>query len=300
MSVLKFSLLLMIYLGMNTARAETVSAIAFNTWGVPIASYDTWRWGKTMQEIAKISPDFVGLEEVFTLKAQRKFTHKDYPYRAQGPRFFPRLISSGLRILSKHPIERKASLVFRSCKADDCLSRKGALLVVADLPSGRKINVVVTHMNARGEDNIRKDQVDQLQAFMTYYAEPNAPILLIADFNFNPSSALYPYSLQSLQLTDTWTATHPASEPGLTSDCENNHYARKYSIAHHFSLVRERIDFMLTRGLKPLSSEIIFNTGTLYSDHYGVYATFDVDETTERSEKMASADTFNQSEEVYY
>lgn len=264
--------------GASPAAAESISVISLNTWGVPFASYDRWRYAEAMEQISAIGPDFVLLQEVFSCKGKHDFRNYDlYPYQTQGPRAAPRLVSSGLRILSKHPILRKAQLVYRTCINDDCLSRKGALLAVVRLPSGAKLNLVTTHLNARGGDWARKDQLDQLKIFLDYYKEPGAPILIGGDFNLNPTSPLYPKLLTDLGVQDTWSETHDASDPGYTSDPENNRYARDYSIRHGFPLVRERIDFLLAQNLKPTQNEVIFDGEQPLSDHYGLQASYELE-----------------------
>jgi endonuclease/exonuclease/phosphatase family metal-dependent hydrolase len=268
----------------HSFATDTFSFIELNTWGVPFAAPKTWRYKMAMETIKQLSPDFVALEEVFTIRAKHAFKDKEiYPYHVDGPHFFPRLVGSGLRILSKHPIERKATLVYRNCQKDDCLSRKGALLAVVRLPSGQKLNLAVTHLNARGEDTTRQDQVNQLKTFLKFYIEPGAPLLLVGDFNFGPASALYSSLKSDLGLTDAWTATHPNGEPGYTADYTTNHYAREYAAAHGLQQTQDRINLLLNHGLKSLTSELIFNTGELISDHYGLKASFEVPAPAEAS-----------------
>lgn len=259
-----------------TSSAETIKAISFNIWGVPLAAYDLWRFDAAMDEMAQMNADFIGLQEVFTPRAHRNFWHPAYPYTARGVRAPPRLISSGLRLLSKHPIEWTATLVYRTCKKDDCLSRKGALLALARLPSGKKVNVVVTHLNARGEDWARQDQLDQLKLFIDYYRDPKAPLVILGDLNFSPESPLYPKMLSDFSVQDAWTQTQ-STDPGYTNDCDLNTYARRYAERYNFPIVRERIDYILTQGATAIETKLIFNEPTqLRSDHFGIIATLEL------------------------
>lgn len=288
----RFSGILLCGLLALPAFAQTeLSIVAFNTWGVPFAAKDrrrdipdserlspSERYERAMKEITALRPDLVVLSEVFTAKGKKRFKNdKVYPYRVDGPGAFPKLISSGLRILSRYPIEGYATLVYKGCKKDDCFSRKGALLAVVRLPSGKRVNVVATHLNARGEDDIRESQILQLHNFVRYYREPDAPVLIAGDFNFDPASGVYSKMLSLLRVEDTWTRLHNASEPGYTSDCETNYYARDYFERYHFPIARERIDYLLTDRLPALESRLILNTGMLYSDHYGLFARYSLE-----------------------
>jgi endonuclease/exonuclease/phosphatase family metal-dependent hydrolase len=248
----------------------------FNTWGVPVVVWDTGRYAQAMKALEELNPDVILLEEVFSGKGKRAFHSEAYPYEAHGPKGFPRILNSGLKILSKYPIERRATLVYGSCSSLDCLSRKGALLVVIALPNGKKLNVVVTHLNTtkNSETEGQLKQLAQLSLFISTYAEKNSPILVGGDFNFEAESSPYPYLLQHLHewaghsVTDLWTQTHAADEPGFTSDGYDNHYASDYSRRTRSPIDRKRIDYLFS-DLTPVSSQVIFKE-TPYSDHYGL------------------------------
>ncbi len=260
------------------------SVVAFNTWGVPFAVKDTYRYAQAMDAIEFMNPDFVFLEEVFSRKGRRDFHSSLYPFEVNGPRALPRLVSGGVRLLSKYPIVSSAKMAFWDCVKDDCLSKKGALLAVVRLPNQKKLNLVLTHLNARGGDAVRNAQIDQLKFFLDEFADKASPVLMVGDFNFNPESASYPHALKTLQVQDTWAETHFLGEPGFTYDTTHNEYARDYALKHGFPLVEERIDFLFVRSagnlqLKPISSDLIFNQSPLLSDHYGLKASFRLEST---------------------
>ena len=108
------------------ALSASFSVVSLNTWGVPYAVKDTFRYAEAMRAIEKISPDFVFLEEVFSAKGKRAYQSDQYPYVVNGPKAFPKLVGSGIRLLSKYPIFRSAKMAYNNCVADDCLSKKGA------------------------------------------------------------------------------------------------------------------------------------------------------------------------------
>ena len=259
------------------------SMVSFNTWGVPFAVKDTFRYAAAMREIEKLAPDFVFLEEVFSHKGRRGFHSELFPYEVNGPRALPKLVSSGLRLLSKYPVVRSAKMAFADCVKDDCLSKKGALLALVELPDGKKVNLVGTHLNARGDETIRVAQINQLKSFIDEFAEPGYPTLISGDFNYSPLSPEYTYGLKTFDVKDAWTEVHGDQDLGLTYDSDLNEYAHDYCLQHNFPLVKERIDLLLIQSaeqlkLQPVNSRLIFNEKPYYSDHFGLFATFTLTE----------------------
>jgi endonuclease/exonuclease/phosphatase family metal-dependent hydrolase len=260
------------------AHAEKLKVMIYNTWGVPISAWDTWRFKESMKEIERLNPDIVLLSEMFTAKAKHKFKSKQYPYHADGANWFPRLVGSGLRILSKYPIDLHAILTYNACESTDCLSRKGANLVTVTLPSGKKLNVVGTHLNADGGEASRIDQLKQLNIFSDWYEDKTAPTIIAGDFNFNPLSNEYQYARQSMQVSDAWEDTHSSSDAGFTYDCYENHYAHDYTLKTGGRLFKSRIDYIFLRGnIKTMSTTLEMNTpDNTFSDHYAIMGEFEI------------------------
>jgi len=265
-----------------SAHALTFKIIQFNTWGVPLMVEDCSRYSQAMERIESRSPDVVILEEVFTRKGKKAFHRESYPYEARGPRAFPKLVSSGLRILSRFPITRVSQTVFRRCTESDCLARKGAILVVLDLPDGQKLNVVATHLDSGKMVNVRLSQLKQIQTLIETGGEPGAATVFAGDLNFIEDSIEYPRMMSALGMTDGWRATHAVSDPGFTYDTTQNRYAHDYSIKTHEPPLRGRIDYVLSKDgalslITPTDSKVIFNEEPLLSDHYGLETEFMID-----------------------
>lgn len=273
-----FLFLILSVVSVSTAQADTIKVLIYNTWGVPFVSWDRWRYDAAMKAIEDLNPDVVLLSEIFTHKGKHEFKSKKYPYRADGGNWFPRLVGSGTRILSKFPIDMHATLTYNACHSEDCLSRKGANMAIVTLPSGKKLNIVGTHLNAAGGENIRISQLDQLAIFSDWYEDKSAPTIIAGDLNFNPLSNEYQYAKKKMNVSDAWEETHFASEPGYTYDCFENHYAHDYTIKTNGALFKSRIDYLFHRGnIKALSTQITMNNEeNLFSDHYGVMGEFEI------------------------
>lgn len=277
--IIKSILLLGFILRGQEALAQSIKVIQFNTWGVPIAVKDTFRYWEAMDAIESRDPDLIVLQEIFSRKGKGAFHSPNYPFEVRGPLGFPRPISSGLRILSKHPILASAQVSFCKCTGADCLSKKGAVIAVVLLPSGSTLNLLVTHLDAGTKDSVRISQMEQMRSLLENYGDPNAPLIVSGDFNFSDRSEAYDRMLNFFQTKDTWTETHSSSEPGYTYDAYENRYAREYSIKTNTPLIKERIDFVLYRSgvsgsLSAKRTQILFKEEPLYSDHYGIEAEF--------------------------
>jgi endonuclease/exonuclease/phosphatase family metal-dependent hydrolase len=269
--------LLAIVLTAKLANAEKIRVLNFNTWGVPFAVWDKDRYAKAMSAIEKYDPDFVVLEEVFSDKGRRAFKSDLYPYVANGPGFFPRLLGSGLRILSKYPFNSVITRPYHECIGVDCLAHKGSALVEVTLPCGKTLSLLGTHLDANENAKIRVSEIDELKKLVDS-RDPTTATLIVGDFNFGPSADAYRYAKEQLQVTDSWVETHSAEEPGLTYDIATNHYAHDYCIKTHDQLIQDRFDLMFHSGaITPLSSTVIFNTeDSLFSDHYGLLSEFEI------------------------
>jgi endonuclease/exonuclease/phosphatase family metal-dependent hydrolase len=265
-------------LASHHAQADTIRVLTYNTWGVPLTAWDTWRYEQAMRAIETLNPDIVLLNEVFTRKGKRKFKSQLYPHQAEGPGTSPRLVGSGLKILSRFPILKRAILSYRACKGTDCLSRKGAALTVIQLPNGKKLNLIGTHLDASGPASLRLSQLEQLKNFQKTYVDPTAPMILAGDMNFRSGSDEHEHVQKHFELEDAWLKTHASSEPGHTYDCYENKYAREYSQRTREPMIRERLDYLFTTPeIRTIKTELKFNDeGNLFSDHYALMGEFEI------------------------
>lgn len=260
-----------------SANAKAIKVLNYNTWGVPFTAWDTWRFEAAMEKIEEMDPDVVVLSEVFTIKGKRHFKSSQYPYQVDGPRPSGRLVGSGLRILSKHPIVQFATLKYKACKGSDCFSRKGAALVTLSLPEDKKINIVATHLDATGR-SARLSQLNQLRTFSEWYEDRNSPTIFAGDMNFSPNTPEYNFTVGQLSLNDSWLESHLPTEPGYTYDCKLNHYAREYSKKTGEKMIQKRLDYLFHRGsIHTVQTELKFNHDeNLFSDHFGLMGVFEI------------------------
>jgi len=131
--------------------------------------------------------DIIVFQEAFDPRARRilKKRLKDtYPYMV-GPANragFRLKTNSGVWIVSKIPIKELEQIDYKDCKADDCLARKGALLVEAEW-HGVPFQVLGTHLNAGGPEWIRLNQYKEIRDLIDRHKKENVPQFLCGDFN---------------------------------------------------------------------------------------------------------------------
>lgn len=167
-------------------------------------------------------PDVVLIQEGFRDEIWDLIDESGYPYVARGPRKgqrdenylksekpdFRRVKyrrqgegwgkwgSSGLWVLSNHPIDWVKSHAYRYCAGLDCLANKGVMLVsiqVAGLPTS--VEIADTHLNSHGASKVPRKrynqahflQTQELGRFLQASRTPGAPLIVGGDFNVRRS-----------------------------------------------------------------------------------------------------------------
>jgi endonuclease/exonuclease/phosphatase family metal-dependent hydrolase len=131
---------------------------------------------------------------------------------------------------------------------------------------GRTVRVIATHLESFYEP-VQEAQAVELA---TGPGDTTLPVIIAGDLNTGPgSSQTASYSfLTAAGFTDTWAATHPATDPGFTDA-----YYTEDPLTP--SVPSERIDLVLVRGAVVPSAPKDYLTGTESphpSDHAGVVA----------------------------
>lgn len=228
------------------AKSVTFSVMTYNVEGLP--SLVRKGRGKALKQIGRElaemrakgkEPDVVLIQEGFRDEVWSLIDQSGYPYVARGPRKgqrdknylqgektdyrrvkYPRQGegwgkwgSSGLWVLSNHPIDWVKSHAYRYCAGLDCLANKGVMLVsvqVAGLPTS--VEIADTHMNSHGASKVPRKryneahalQTQELGRFLSAGRTPGAPLIVGGDFNvrrspdrFDKIMADYPFMVVS-------------------------------------------------------------------------------------------------------
>jgi len=237
------------------------------------------KWGKRTQRIAAIANrldeyDVVCLEEVWIQEDQELFRIIGKEKGLLYSHVFSSglLGSSGLQVLSRHPIQevhfhryRLNGQIFRVDHGDYHVGKGFGLAKI--LVNGTKMSIILTHTIAQyyQDDTYHPDRISQaweMARFVQMNSRPDEPIILVGDMNCKPDSIEYNILTQLGNLKDSFQEVNPKL-PGLTTIGPN----------------QQRIDFIFysfnkCKDWNLISSKVTLNTEILYSDHYGLSSTF--------------------------
>ena len=261
--------------------ALVLDVLTYNTALLPSMAANT----RQAERAAVMAPHLVGydvvvLQELF-VDAWRDALLDEladaYPYRgdlvgSDGARMMPWRQDGGVMILSRWPIERRATHLFAgTCSGTDCLADKGiayAALRVGD----RLVHVFGTHaQSVYGGDprGVRAAQFVQFQAFVAAQAiPPDEPVVLAGDFNADAFTDELDDVLATLRVA--WPEV--VGEVRATWDPANNAFAggrRVQWLDYVFVSVDHAVPTMAWNRVLPLRD------GDLdLSDHFAVQGRF--------------------------
>jgi endonuclease/exonuclease/phosphatase family metal-dependent hydrolase len=140
--------------------------------------------------------------------------------------------SSGLWVLSDHPINWVKSHAYHYCAGLDCLANKGVMLVSLDVPGlPTPVEIADTHLNSKGASGVPRNrnrtahhlQAAELGQFMETDRTPGAPLIVGGDFNvmhapdrYDYVMQRYPFEVVSQVCFRSPTAATPRSRPTAT------------------------------------------------------------------------------------
>lgn len=206
---------LLLLIGTLTASAEEIKLLTWNVFMLPKPINFTKQAERTPMiaaELKKSDYDFIVLQEAWIARFRNTVTKelKDkYPYSIHLPRVrrLFKLLNSGLLILSRHPFEVLNHHYYNNCTHSDCFSSKGVLLIEATLPSGKKVQIATSHLQAWNDKKaleVRKFQLEEANDLFKTYSRPGVPLIFAGDFNIDGKLDLeYPGALKLLGMEST-------------------------------------------------------------------------------------------------
>lgn len=271
-----FRCLVIAFLGLSfcplplKATGQQVTVLTWNIKFLPrilahIHHYPMKRVPLIAAQLNALPYDIVVLQEAFDRSCNRKLKkllHEKYPYcigPANQKGGFK--ISSGVMIFSRYPLKWLGEVDFETCEKEDCMARKGGLLVEADV-QGRRLQILGTHMEAGGSDALKTSQLVELGGLLDRFAESGVPQLACGDFNIaSDNSRLYPYILYLLKAEDgPLTGELKYTSDHLLNDMESYNPSR-----------RHLIDYILYRGngVQPVSvtRQVVRHTQRWHKKH---------------------------------
>jgi len=174
----------------SSGKMPSLKVLSWNIYMLPPLAKITGKRqrAKVIAELLRDSEwDILVLQEAFHPAARRilsKGLSASYPH-AIGPanQKFSIRTNSGIWMLSRHPIEELGVVDYAECQGfDDCMARKGALLVEMDF-HGKRVQILGTHLQAGGPQSIRHSQYEEMRALLDAHAKPGILQLVCGDMN---------------------------------------------------------------------------------------------------------------------
>lgn len=213
------------------SQATEMRLLTWNVYMLPSpikASKQKMRKESIVQELSvrQEQYDVMVFQEMFSGDLRKKLSQAlkaTHPYTysmGKGTRIL-HPFGPGLFILSKYPFEIKDKVYYKKCSGADCLAAKGAFLAELTLDEGKKIQVIVTHMQAGQKPKKRKvraHQIEQLRAFMKRNKRSQVPQILAGDFNINSlSTEEFPEVISYLSVKAPFDTKIPETEMSTDS-----------------------------------------------------------------------------------
>ncbi len=157
--------------------------------------------------LMKESADVIVVQEAFDGYANRVLRRKlkpMYPYCAgwKNRKVITYKRAGGVLMFSKYPMKELESITYSKCKGIDCIGHKGSMLVEVEHPK-QKFQVLGTHMQAGGGNEIKKSQHEEAGTLLKRHEEKGVPQFAAGDFNTHKvDTVLYPHLLKAMCCED--------------------------------------------------------------------------------------------------
>lgn len=260
---------------------KTIKILSWNIYMMPgfLSRLNGPRARQIGQLLANSKYDVIVFEEAFCPFARRAIRHQigtqfSYEVGPANRKLFSLKTNSGLWILSRFPIVSSQSIIFKSHRGVDALSRKGAILVDLDV-RGKRIQVAATHLQNAGGPAVRHKQcIEVYQRLLKPSEKEGVPQFICGDFNIDKFTMVesYRFMLASLDAADG----ELLGEGCFSYDRLNNDLQVERGTGRNlidYILVRQNGDWIncITRQIMPLRKKWHPRHEDL-SDHYAIEA----------------------------
>lgn len=280
--MLKFFLLAVLF--MNFAQAETVRILAWNVFMLPKPIHFSLQKERTpliIEEINKSEDDIIVLQEAFSgdFRAKlRKRTKDKYPhqYYLNRKRFSFTVYGSGVYFLSKYPLKDLGYSYYKDCTKADCFASKGVAVMEVSLPSGKKIHLGGTHLQAGGKEKsqrIRVKQLSQIKKLFESTRNENIPQILVGDLNIDALlGAEFAGALALLDMSSGALEGEPGYSNGYTIGCYSKPGDDNKQWLDHVLINPNRSQgHVISRKIRPYYG-VIKGQNCPLSDHWAIEA----------------------------
>jgi endonuclease/exonuclease/phosphatase family metal-dependent hydrolase len=283
---LKFILLITIFLKPLLSHAEDFKLLSWNVFMIPKPinfSKQATRTKMMAEKLQDNSYDVMLFQEAF-LKSFRtamagafrqSHPYHEYLQRSVRP---THILNSGLFVMSRHPIKVLDHFYFNQCTHSDCFAAKGVLLFEVSLPSGKSIQLAVSHTQAWEDQkakSVRATQMQEIYDLLKKHQRPLVPQILAGDLNMDAlKDPEYQKTLKLFEMVDHPLTGNLTATSGFPITCykkpgksEEMTWLDHIWLAPHGS----EANFIDKKALN--FTGLFFGIECPLSDHYAVEAT---------------------------
>jgi endonuclease/exonuclease/phosphatase family metal-dependent hydrolase len=198
-----------------TSVAQDLKVMTWNTFLIP-PPWNSTKQTERVEAMEELLPnmdqDVIFFQEAFYNSKRNKLieslkkTHL-YSVVPKSGKKLKHIQDSGLFMASKYAMKILGQVIFKNCARADCMSSKSAILVEIEMPSGKKVQLMNTHLQAWDTPKIvaiRRKQLQQIKHILATHLRPGIPQVLIGDLNIDGKvEPEYSSSLKLLEMTST-------------------------------------------------------------------------------------------------
>jgi endonuclease/exonuclease/phosphatase family metal-dependent hydrolase len=257
--------------------------LTLNIWGAPQAKARSERIAAIAEEMKRINPDVICFQEVYTMANRADLIGR---LQAQWPHyhyFASAVLGSGLLTMSRYPIVEAVFHRFRMggkperLKHGDYYVGKGIGLCRIAYED-KVLDVYNIHPHAQYEmDNDNEyavyNETSLYEAVQFINAQSGEnPLVVCGDFNTRPDQAGYRILMSLGRFLDSYKYQHGRHDITYAT---NNAYVKGHD---------QVLDYVMLRGISIKQIELVcteqlLGTALAYSDHYGLLAELDFEQT---------------------
>lgn len=271
--------------------AQELKVMTWNTFLIP----PPWNMTKqadrvdVMKEVLPaMGQDVMFFQEAFYDKKRKdliKALNKTHPFAAvpKKGKKLKHIQDSGLFVVSKYPMEVLDQVIFKDCAKADCMSSKSAIMVEVTLPSGKKAQMINTHLQAWDEPKtaaIRTKQLEQIKEMMAKHAKPGVPQILLGDLNIDGKGGEHPEykaGLEQMEMTsEPLTGELKGTNGFSTEGCFHKPGGLKDEWLDHMWLKKNGSETTITNKKVVTMRAELNDCECPLSDHYAVEATINL------------------------
>jgi endonuclease/exonuclease/phosphatase family metal-dependent hydrolase len=283
---MKFILIMICFISFS-AMSEEIKVLTWNVFMLPKPINFSKQRARTpliIEKLQKSHYDVIFLQEAFRSKFQKELKEnlsETYPYQGnlkKGKNIL-HVLNSGLYIASKYPFTVVGKKYFDSCIHSDCFASKGVLLVEITLPTGKKVQIANTHMQAWEDEEARRVRTDQLfviKNLLTSNQKDHTPQILIGDLNIDGLlQDEYEKALDLMEMTSTPLSGELRASNGFKIDCYKTPGDDKKEqwLDHLWFKANKSSAKILDKHVIPMMGALNKKSDCPLSDHHAVEAT---------------------------